>query len=389
MGAQFNLRAVTIASTGTGTLTLGAAVAPFKALSAAPAVPTGAFLSYRIDHGSDWELSEGIYNSAAGTITRNLVESSTGSLINITGSATVALVPHARDFPPQSNMTATVAPTASDDGSLGYSVGSQWLWAARGQSWTCINSASGAAVWAPNASNLFASPRRASSPLIHSDFFHFMPGYAFNNSRGPENTYTENGATFSASAYLGSTTGDGQIGVAAVRTVGTASIQRPTFAVNNDRQTVTAGNGMTHGVAGRIKLRPAAVPNAPSAVNDYSHHLRFGPSGSNRVENSMVAFDYYWDGSAVVFQARSRSNGGAINQTSLTVPTADAYAIWATEVEGTTARFYVGGQLVATHTGLASNLQLRPMWLTNQVTAPSANGADIDWLEHYILGMPS
>ncbi len=98
MGQQFNLRAMTIASTGTGALTLGAAVAPFKALNAAPAIPTGTFLSYRIDHGSDWELSEGFYNAAAGTITRNLVESSTGSLIDITGAATVALVPHARDF---------------------------------------------------------------------------------------------------------------------------------------------------------------------------------------------------------------------------------------------------------------------------------------------------
>jgi hypothetical protein len=227
--------------------------------------------------------------------------------------------------------------------------------------------------------------------LIHNELIHFMPGYRFSisQSSGSTDYYTENSATISASAYIGNTTGDGQIGVAAVRTVGTANLQRPTFAVNADRQTITAGNGMTHGVAGRVKIRPAAAPNAPSATNDYSHHLRFGPSGSARVENSMVSFDYYWDGSAVVFQARSRSNGGAINQTTLTVPTADAYTLWAVEVEGTTARFFVGGQLVATHTGLASNLQLRPMWLTNQVTAPSANGADLDWLEHYILGMPA
>jgi hypothetical protein len=218
-----------------------------------------------------------------------------------------------------------------------------------------------------------------------------MPGYRFSisQSTGGTDYYTENSATISAGAYLGNATGDGQTGVAAVRTVGTANLQRPTFAINADRQTVTAGNGMIHGVAGRIKIRPAAVPNAPSGTNDYSHHLRFGPSGSARVENSMVGFDYYWDGSAVAFQARSRSNGGTITQTSLTIPTADTYSLWAVEVDGTTARFYIGGALVATHTGLANNLQLRPMWLTNQVTAPSANGADLDWLEHYILGMPS
>lgn len=49
------------------------------------------------------------------------------------------------------NFAATAAPTVSNDGTQGYAVGSQWLWASRNLSWTCLSSATGAAVWTQNA----------------------------------------------------------------------------------------------------------------------------------------------------------------------------------------------------------------------------------------------
>ncbi len=60
------------------------------------------------------------------------------------------------------NWTATSAPTASNDNTGGYAVGSQWLWAASNISWTCMDAATGAAVWVPN------------SPLAFRDFGHLI-----------------------------------------------------------------------------------------------------------------------------------------------------------------------------------------------------------------------
>lgn len=46
------------------------------------------------------------------------------------------------------NLTATLAPTSSDDLSLGYAPGSIWLWRSNG-AWVCIDHSFGAAVWVP------------------------------------------------------------------------------------------------------------------------------------------------------------------------------------------------------------------------------------------------
>uniref|UniRef100_UPI0035CC4E7F hypothetical protein n=1 Tax=uncultured Sphingomonas sp. TaxID=158754 RepID=UPI0035CC4E7F len=109
------------ATTGTGTITIGAAPATFYTpASVLPAVPTGAQLSLLIVDGSDAEVSIGTYNSSAGTITRSLVQSSTGALLNLSGAAVVAVTSLAADIgnPPDvqiftSNGTWTKALNAS------------------------------------------------------------------------------------------------------------------------------------------------------------------------------------------------------------------------------------------------------------------------------------
>lgn len=82
-------------TTGTGSITAGLAVIPFQTWSAAGAV-NGTTYPYLIEDGVDWEVGTGVYTS--GVITRpgpgtdDTFESSTGSLLSLTGSATVAQV---------------------------------------------------------------------------------------------------------------------------------------------------------------------------------------------------------------------------------------------------------------------------------------------------------
>jgi len=88
---------VDTATTGTGTVTLGGATTPYQTWAIAGAI-SGTSYSYLIEDGTAWELGWGIYDSAGPTLTRNLKSSSTGSLLNLTGSATVACVANESDI---------------------------------------------------------------------------------------------------------------------------------------------------------------------------------------------------------------------------------------------------------------------------------------------------
>ena len=88
---------VATATTGTGTIALGAAVAGFRTFAAA-AVPNGAEVSYLITDGADWEIGSGVYDSGAQTLTRGLSSSSSGALLNLSGSASVSVIVRAADL---------------------------------------------------------------------------------------------------------------------------------------------------------------------------------------------------------------------------------------------------------------------------------------------------
>lgn len=102
MSLLLNRAEVTTATTGTGTVTLGSAVAPYQTWINAQ---IGSFntrrYSYLIKHsnGTDWEIGEGVFNEGANTLTRVLVASSTGALLNLTGTSTVLCVAKSSDLP--------------------------------------------------------------------------------------------------------------------------------------------------------------------------------------------------------------------------------------------------------------------------------------------------
>lgn len=81
-------------STGTGTITLNAAVAGFQSFSAAGVVDQET-LSYSIlDASNTWEYGRGVYTASGTTLTRGPIVSSSGTAtaISITAAAQVSIV---------------------------------------------------------------------------------------------------------------------------------------------------------------------------------------------------------------------------------------------------------------------------------------------------------
>ena len=92
-----NRAKMTTATTGTGTITLGSASSSYQTFAAAGAID-GNDLRYLIQDGTAWEIGSGTYTAAGTTLSRALESSSTGSLISLSGSATVLVTAAADDM---------------------------------------------------------------------------------------------------------------------------------------------------------------------------------------------------------------------------------------------------------------------------------------------------
>jgi hypothetical protein len=109
-----NLARMTTATTGTGTVTLGAAVAGHLTFASA-GVANGSTVTYAIADGANSEIGRGTYTAAGPTLTRaGILRSTNGGLaLSLSGAAEVAVTAAAEDFD-VNDFTAETAPAAAD-----------------------------------------------------------------------------------------------------------------------------------------------------------------------------------------------------------------------------------------------------------------------------------
>lgn len=110
-----------VASSGTGTLTLGAASAGFQTLADAN-VASGSTVRYTIEGPSNaWELGSGVYTASGTTLTRTPTESSnSGNAITATTDSTVFVTAAASDIGPTvyANLNDLIAATGMAVGDM-------------------------------------------------------------------------------------------------------------------------------------------------------------------------------------------------------------------------------------------------------------------------------
>ena len=90
---------MTTATTGTGTITLGAAVSGYLSFAGA-GVPDGATVSYGIKDTAGSEAGRGRYTASGTTLSRDIIYGSTnsGAAISLSGAAEVFVTALAADF---------------------------------------------------------------------------------------------------------------------------------------------------------------------------------------------------------------------------------------------------------------------------------------------------
>ncbi len=115
---------VSTTTTGTGTITLGSPVSGYQSFVDA-GVTNGNSVRYTIEDGINWEIGAGTYTASGTTLSRGPIDSSSsGSAINLSGSARVFITAAAEDILQPSNNLSDLDNASTSRTNLGVAIDS-------------------------------------------------------------------------------------------------------------------------------------------------------------------------------------------------------------------------------------------------------------------------